>query len=179
MEHFANPAFMVLVLIKWMRSRSKLKFPFATPEVWEIYLRTIMREVAQLSACEVFVDGWSNGCSFCSIGGLMLRWVMRVGFENTCTVSRKWNEDAGSVQYFIFWFCVCCRPRKSWGRMSPMFPYVTTVIKRFPSDLLRAIISCWTKAHPESCQTSLLDHFCKNSPQPNALSNVPPFRKAL
>ena len=26
---------------------------------------------------------------FCSIGGLMLLWVIGVGFENTCTVSGK------------------------------------------------------------------------------------------
>ena len=52
----------------------------------------------------------------------MLLWVMDVGFENTCTVSGKWNEGMSSVQDFIFWFCVWCKSRELRGRVSPRFP---------------------------------------------------------
>ena len=38
--------------------------------------------------------------------------------------------------------------------MSPRFPCVTSVMESFCSDILRAIITCWTKSHPEFCKTS-------------------------
>ena len=59
----------------------------------------------------------------------MLLWVMSVGFENTCTVSEKRNGDVGSVQDFIFCFCVWCKLRELRGRVSPRFPYVNPVME--------------------------------------------------
>ena len=59
----------------------------------------------------------------------MLLWVMGVGFENTCTVSGKRNENAGSVQDFIFLFCVCCKSRELGGWVSPRFLCVTPVME--------------------------------------------------
>ena len=78
----------------------------------------------------------------------------------------KWNEDAGSVQNFIFWFCVWCKSRELGGRVSRKFPCVTTVMESFSFDLLQTIISCWTESHLESCQISTMELFCKNSLRP-------------
>ena len=39
----------------------------------------------------MFVDEKANGGMFLFYWRLMLLWVMGVGFENTCIVSRKWN----------------------------------------------------------------------------------------
>ena len=93
----------------------------------------------------------------------MLLCVMGVGFENTCTVSGKWNEDVGSVQDFIFWFCFWFKSRELEGRMSLRFLCVTPVMESFSSDLLQAIISYWTGSHLESYQTSMMQLFCENS----------------
>ena len=40
---------------------------------------------------EVFVDDQVSGGWFLFYLGLMLLWVIGVGFDNTCTVSAKWN----------------------------------------------------------------------------------------
>ena len=106
--------------------------------------------------------------------GLMLLWVMCVGFENTCTVSGKWNEEAGSVQDFIFWFCVWRKSRELGGRVSPTFFCVTPMMESFSSDLLRVIISYWTKSHLESCQTFTMELFGENSQRPKDINY---FRK--
>ena len=62
----------------------------------------------------------------------MLPWVLGVTFENTCTVSGEQNEDVGSVQDFIFCFCVWCKSRELGGRLSPRFPCVTPVMEASP-----------------------------------------------
>ena len=67
--------------------------------------------------------------------GLMLLWVMGVGFEITSTVSGKRNEDLGLVQDFIFYFCVWYKSRESGDRVSPMFPCVTPVMEASPQNL--------------------------------------------
>ena len=41
--------------------------------------------------CGVFVDDSANGGWFLLCVRLMLLWMMCVGFNNTCTVSEKWN----------------------------------------------------------------------------------------
>ena len=51
--------------------------------------------------------------------GLMLVWVLGVGFENICTVSGKRNEGAWSDQDFVFCFCVWCKSKLLGGRVSP------------------------------------------------------------
>ena len=94
---------------------------------------------------------------------LMVLWVMSVGFESTYIFSGKRNEYVGSVQDFIFWFCIWCKSRELRGRMSPRFPCVTPMMESFSSVLLRTIISYWTKPHLGSCQTSMMELFCKNS----------------
>ena len=63
---------------------------------------------------------------------------------------RKWNKDTGSVENFIFWLCVSWKSRELGGKVSPRLPRMES----FSSDHLRAIISYWTKSHPESCKTS-------------------------
>ena len=55
-----------------------------------------------------------------------------IGFKNTCTVSGKWNEDTGSVQDFIFHFCVWCKSRELGGRVIQRFSYVTPVMETSP-----------------------------------------------
>ena len=110
---------------------------------------------------------------FCSISGYCYS-EFTLGFENTSTVSGKWNEDVGSVQDFIFWFCFWCKPKQLGGRVIPRFPWVTTVMESFSSDLLWAKISYWTESHLESCQTSTMELFCENSQQPK---DVDYFRK--
>ena len=126
--------------------------------------------------------------------GVMLLWVMGVGFENTCTVFGKWNEDGESVQDFIFWFCVWCKSRELGGRMSPGFPCVTPLMESFSSDLRRAIISYWTDSHLESSETSTMELFYENSQPPKDVNyfskkalpqmfdwppNAPPILKVL
>ena len=93
----------------------------------------------------------------------MVLWVMSVGFESTYIFSGKRNEYVGSVQDFIFWFCIWCKSRELRGRMSPRFPCVTPMMESFSSVLLRTIISYRTKPHLGSCQTSMMELFCKNS----------------
>ena len=88
-----------------------------------------------------------------------------VRFETTCTVSRKWNEDMGLVQDFIFSFCVWRKSRVLRGRVSQRFPCVNSAMESFSSNLLRAIISYWTESHLEYCQTSTMELFSKNSQQ--------------
>ena len=39
----------------------------------------------------MFVDDKANG------GWFLLLWVIGVGFENTCTVSGKWNSGLSSI----------------------------------------------------------------------------------
>ena len=80
-----------LVLIKGVRSESESKISFISTGVWELPLRTSKSKVAWFRGCRVFVDdkGTSDWFRFC--WGLMLLWVMGVGFENTCTVSEKCN----------------------------------------------------------------------------------------
>ena len=73
-------------------------------------------------------------------------------FENTCTVSGKWNEDARSFEDFIFWFCVWCKSKELGSRVGRRFPCVNPVMENFSLDLLRAIISYWTESHLELCQ---------------------------
>ena len=41
---------------------------------------------------------------------------------NTCAVSGKWNEDAGSVQEIIFWFCVWSNSRELQSKVSLKIP---------------------------------------------------------
>ena len=65
----------------------------------------------------------------------MLHWVMGLGFENACTVSRKRNEDAESVQDFIFWFCFWCKSKELRGRVCPRFLCVTLIMESFSSEL--------------------------------------------
>ena len=93
----------------------------------------------------------------------MLLWMMRLGFENICRVSGKWNKDAGLFQDFIFWCCIWFNSRELGGGLSPRFPCVTPVMESFSSDLLRAIISFWTKLHLEFCQISTMELFCEDS----------------
>ena len=71
-----------------------------------------------------------------------------MGFENLCTISEKWNEDARSVQNFIFWFCVSYKSRELLGRVGRKFPCETPVMESFSFD-----------------QTSTMKLFCKNSQQ--------------
>ena len=86
-----HPVFMILVLIKEMRrGRWVQDFIFFPPDVWELPLRPTAKEVAQVSACGVFVDDWVNGGLFLFCWGMMLLWVMGMGFEKTCTVLEKW-----------------------------------------------------------------------------------------
>ena len=115
--------------------------------------------------------------------------------EKTCIVSGKWNEDAESVQDFIFWFCVWFKSRELGGRVSPRFPCVNPVMGSFTLDLLRATVSYWTKLKQiEFCQTSMMKLFCENSQQlkdvnyfckklhhqtPDWIPNPPPIGKAL
>ena len=104
-------------------------------------------------------------------------WLIGLAFENTCAVSGKWNEKVGSVQDFIFCFCVWCRSRELGGWMSRRFPCVTPVIESFSSDLLQAR-SYWTESLLESCQISTMELFRKNSQQPkdvNCFCKKAPF----
>ena len=49
--------FLFLVLIKGMAGGEvSSRFPYITPEVWELSLSFIAREVTEFSACRVFVD---------------------------------------------------------------------------------------------------------------------------
>ena len=72
--------------------------------------------------------------------------------------------------------------------MSPRFPCVTPVMESFYSDILRAIITCWTKSHPEFCKTSRsssakiinkVDYFRKKAPPQmfDWIRNAPPIGK--
>ena len=45
---------------------------------------------------------------FYSIGGLMLLWVMGVGFANICTVSGKWNVTRVVLKLYG-WVCKILR----------------------------------------------------------------------
>ena len=67
----------------------------------------------------------------------------------------KWNEDTGSVQDFIFWFCIWCKWTELGGKGSLRFPCVT--------NLSGEMISYWAESHLESCQTSTMALFCENS----------------
>ena len=58
----------------------------------------------------------------------------------------------GESKISSFYFCVLCKSRELGGWRSPRFPYVTQVVERFFSHLLRAIISYWAKSHLETCQ---------------------------
>ena len=81
----------------------------------------------------------------------MVLWMMGVGFENTCIVSGKQNEDAGSAQDFIFCFCVWCKSMELGGRVSSRFHCLTAVME---------------VSYLESCQTSKMELFCENSQRP-------------
>ena len=74
--------------------------------------------------------------------------------------------------------------------MSPRFPCVTPVMESFYSDIQRAIITCWTKSHPEFCKTSRsssakiinkVDYFRKKAPPQmfDWIRNAPPIGKVL
>ena len=91
---------------------------------------------------------------------------MDLKFENICTVSGKSNEYVGSVQDFIFWFCVWCKSRELGGRVSSRFLCVTPVMESFSSNFLRAIISYRTESYLKSYQTSTVELFHKNSQRP-------------
>ena len=54
------------------------------------------------------------------------------------------NEDAGSVQDFILFFCVWCKLGEFADRVSPRFPYLTSVVECLPSDLLQATVHTLT-----------------------------------
>ena len=107
----------------------------------------------------------------------MLLWVMGVEFENTCTISGKQNEDAGSVQVFIFCFRVWCKSRELGGRQEEggsKIPLCNPSDKSFSSDFLRTMMNYWTESHLESCQTSTMELFYENSQR---LKDVDYFRK--
>ena len=57
----------------------------------ESKISLLIGELVLLSACGVFLMINLMVAGFCSIKWLMILWVMGVGFENTCTVSEKWN----------------------------------------------------------------------------------------
>ena len=67
------------------------------PGVWKL---PHSLEVAQFSACGVLVDLQANDGQFLPCWKLILLWVMGVGFENTCSVSGKWNVS-GLFQDFM------------------------------------------------------------------------------
>ena len=69
----------------------------------------------------VLADFSANDDLFFFYWGLMLLCLMGVRFENTCTVSGKWNEDPVSVQDFIFCFCVWCKSRELRGTVHESF----------------------------------------------------------
>ena len=83
------------------------RFLFDTPGVWELSFRPIASEVAKFSACVCVcvcvcsVCGWLSQWWLVFVPlGLMLLWVMGVGFENTCTVSRKWNVSRVTARLY-------------------------------------------------------------------------------
>ena len=61
--------------------------------------------------------------------------------------------------------------------MSPRFPCVTPVMESFYSDILRAIITCWTKSHPEFCKTSRSSS--AKIIKEDWIRNAPPIGKVL
>ena len=76
--------------VEWGREMSP-RFPFTTSGVWELSLRS------RNLVCVV---------CFCSIGdwSLKLLWEMRVGFENTCTATGKWNVSR-VIPRLYGWVC--------------------------------------------------------------------------
>ena len=112
--------------------------------------------------------------------GLILLCVMGVGFENTCTVSRKWNKDTGSVQDFIFWFCDWCNSRELGGRVNPRFPCLTPVMYYYYyyyyyyccccccyfHFILRWLSTAFTKCKANSCQ-KLCQKLCQLTSKAN------------
>ena len=162
---------MALVLIKEIRrgGESKISFCYirglrASPQTYRGW-RNLVR-------VEYLLIVKANGGWFLVYWGLILLWVMSVEFEYTCTISGKQNEDPGSVQGFIFWFCVWCKSRKLGGRVSLRFPCVIPVMESFSSDLLQAMISYGTKSHLESCQTFTMKLFSKNSQRPKEVDYI-------
>ena len=102
---------MFLVLIKGMAGGEvSLRFPCVTPGVWELFLSFIAREVAEFSACWVFVDDEVNGVWVLFYWRPMPLWVMRVGFGNTCTVSvvELWVTSSGTPTQRVpnRWLCL-------------------------------------------------------------------------
>ena len=64
----------------------------------------------------VLADGWANGDCLSIYWGLMLLWVVDVGFENTCAVLGK------------LW----CKPRELGDRVSSRFPCVNPLMEASP-----------------------------------------------
>ena len=76
--------FLFLVLIRWNEEGRWVLDFLLPPRVFESYPSDLPRSRSRNLVCVV---------CFCSIGdwSLKLVWEMRVGFENTCTATGKWN----------------------------------------------------------------------------------------
>ena len=71
------------------------------------------------------------------------------------------NENAGSVQDFVFLFW--CKSRELGDRESPRFSCVTLVAGSFSLDFFRVVISYYAEPHWKFCQTSMMELFRQNS----------------
>ena len=77
--------FLFLVLVKGIKKGDEKKG--ASPQL----LRVRWHNLVCVCVCIVFVDDETNGDWFLLYWGLVRLWVMSVAFENTYTVSGKWN----------------------------------------------------------------------------------------
>ena len=64
----------------------------------------------------------------------------------------------GRSVFHYFW----CKSKELRHRISRRFPCVTPVIENVSSELLQALTSYWTESQLQSCQTSMMELFCKN-----------------
>ena len=121
-----HSVFMILVLVKGMKRGGEFKIAFC-------YLRGL-------------------GASPQTNGGWLLYWSLILsngGGIWELTVSRKWNDDVFSPRFHLLVLCLVYIKgirRQGESKISCLTP----VMESFSSDLLRAIISYWTRSHLES-----------------------------
>ena len=74
-----------------MRKEGESKISFCHSRGLRASPQTYHERDDVIRVCEVFVDDWVNGGWLLFYWRLTVLWVIGVGFDNTCTISGKWN----------------------------------------------------------------------------------------
>ena len=97
---------MFLVLIRWNWKGRWVQDILLSPQGFESFHSDLPR--AWWRVCRVFAEIKSMVACFCFNWRFMLLWVMGVGFDNTCTVSGKWNVSR-LIPRLYGWVCKTLR----------------------------------------------------------------------